>query len=518
MINKSDLPKFNPDIYTKITLNDLVVFSIHYLHNKNAEVTPEDIISACFMLFPKRFSLKKHPHWPDSAMVSRHWGVCRSKGYIAANDPGFKLTAKGVRLAEKVAKALGMEAPKRAAKPARKAHPVRLEEKTTIPPAVKKLQHPRAKARVVTPTPKARTVQREKTTSSASAKKTRSPRSKMPAVEKAKEEKPVQKEKSTPPAPIKETHPAHSKKALAAKKEKIIIIEPKEKADLQPTVGKVQPTWLKRRSVTREQKAQPVVNPPAPIKKAYLVRSKKVAPAKREKVVVEQKEKAPPPARIKRAHPIRAKKVPSAKKEKTVEIAQKEKVILQPAARKLRPKVRSGTQAKTTQPAPKKTILPRPVSQPVEPAPTRPAKLMKTVRPIWTEKIKPPEPVVRPVAEKVQATQPGKTIRPPQSNVTPEAKIRAGKFVRAMETSDAYIHYKKNGKSSKISEFDFRSLLLCTMESSPETLARNMQQFKGYASIHNRQDLLAFLNFCEDKLSYLLVPQITRLAKPTRKQ
>jgi hypothetical protein len=45
------------------------------------------------------------------------------------------------------------------------------------------------------------------------------------------------------------------------------------------------------------------------------------------------------------------------------------------------------------------------------------------------------------------------------------------------------------------------------MESSPETLARNVELFKGYAGIHNRQDLITFLTFCKDKLSYLFAPQ-----------
>ena len=97
--------------------------------------------------------------------------------------------------------------------------------------------------------------------------------------------------------------------------------------------------------------------------------------------------------------------------------------------------------------------------------------------------------------------------------VSQEAKERAGKFTRMMERSDAYIHYKKNGNKSNISEFDFRSLLLCTMESSAETLARNVNLFKGYAGIHHRQDLILFLTFCEDKFSYLLKPQNKLLKK-----
>lgn len=98
-------------------------------------------------------------------------------------------------------------------------------------------------------------------------------------------------------------------------------------------------------------------------------------------------------------------------------------------------------------------------------------------------------------------------------HVSKEEKAKAGKFVHSMERSDAYIQYKKNGNNSKIGEFDFRSLLLCTMETSRETLIKNMNLFKGYAGIHNRQDLIVFLSFCEDKFSYLLKPQ----NKPVRK-
>jgi hypothetical protein len=204
MAHKGDLPKFDPAIYSKIALTDLLVYSIYYLYNQGSEITSEDIISACFLLFPKRFSLRKYPHWPDSAVVSRRWSDCRSKGYIVGSTvKGFKLTAKGFRFAQKVGKALG---------------------------------------------------------------------------------------------------------------------------------GK------------------------------------------------------------------------------------------------------------------------------------------------------------RPVAHRIPT----------------EVKTRAGRFVRSIETSDAFIHYKKNGRNSRISEFEFRSMLLCTMESSSETLKRNLDQFKEYVSIYNRRDLSSFLDLCEDRFSHLL--------------
>jgi hypothetical protein len=135
-----------------------------------------------------------------------------------------------------------------------------------------------------------------------------------------------------------------------------------------------------------------------------------------------------------------------------------------------------------------------PISKPIQPVKT-PSQVKGT---------KPAKPVIiQPVnVEKVQAEP-----------VSREAKERAGKYTRMMERSDAYLHYKRDGSKSNISEFDFRSLLLCTMESSAETLARNVNLFKGYAGIHHRQDLIMFLVFCEEKFFHLLNQQNQHLRK-----
>ncbi len=218
MLNLTNPPQFDPELYTKIALNDLVVYSMHFLHTQGIAITSEDIISACFTLFPKRFSLVKYPYWPDSAVVSRRWSECRRKGYLTGSVAnGFKLTAKGFKFAEKVQKTLG---------------------------------------------------------------------------------------------------------------------------------------GLRRNSMH------------------------------------------------------------------------------------------------------------------------------------------------------VAAT---------------EVKTRAGKFVGAMQSSDAFRDYKKHGRHAKFNEFEFRSMLLCTLESTHETLKRNLDQFREYADIYTRQDLLTFLNFCEDKFSYLLNPPKKRAAQKMRK-
>jgi hypothetical protein len=209
-----------------------VIYSIYYLHKQGSEITSEDIISACFVLFPKRFSLQKYPQWPDSGMVSRRWSDCKSKGYLRGSaTKGFQITAKGIKRAAKVEKSLG---------------------------------------------------------------------------------KPL--------------------------------------------------------------------NP---------------------------------------------------------------------------------------------TGVPKPKSP-------------KTAVPVQT--------------------------------VHPELKAHAKKYVRSIEMSDAYKHYKKN---LPLNEFDFRSLLLCTMESPPATLARNLNQFKEYVNIHKRKDLLSFLEFCEEKFSFLLgsINNLTaKLAKNAKKK
>ena len=309
MLDKSNLPEFDPDVYRKIALNDLVVYSIHHFQRDGVEITTEDIISGCFLLFPKRFSMRNYPHWPDSAVVSRRWNECRVKGYIAGSAAeGFKVTARGIKFAERVAKKLGVSKPVQATQ----AHALNKVNKTRVKPLNK-----------------------------ADA---------------------IQPKRAHPSIQTSRITKAHALRS--------------HKSHTPVSVGKLRPT-----------KTSPI--------KSVIMR--------------------PPVLAVKEGHKLTDK------------------------------------------------AHPVPVSVPKE----------------------------------IQA--------------------RAGKFVYMMERSDAYIHYKKNGKNSRISEFDFRSMLLCTMESSRETLAKNLKLFKEYAGIHDRQDLLIFLNHCGKRFSYLLVSPQRKLKKPIRK-
>jgi hypothetical protein len=112
------------------------------------------------------------------------------------------------------------------------------------------------------------------------------------------------------------------------------------------------------------------------------------------------------------------------------------------------------------------------------------------------------------VKKKVEAPSKQLAVKAEAIPVSKEEKVKAGKVIKLVERSDAYHLYKKNGKHARISEFDFRNMLFTTMESSSDTLTRNVETFKRYASIHNRNDLITFLNFCEDNFASLLKKKV----------
>lgn len=119
-----------------------------------------------------------------------------------------------------------------------------------------------------------------------------------------------------------------------------------------------------------------------------------------------------------------------------------------------------------------------------------------------------PTPVKKKVEVKKQVETNKEALKPvkvePVVQISKEEKEKAGKVIKIIERSDAYRSYTKNGKQAKISEFDFRNMLFATMESSSDTLTRNVALFKKYANIHSRNDLMTFLSFCEENFAKLL--------------
>ncbi|MBI5030689.1 MAG: hypothetical protein HZB51_09190 [Chloroflexi bacterium] len=112
MLTGNSIPKFDPQIYTKIALNELVTYSVYFLSQSNEEVSTENIVAACFLMFPQRFALRGYAQWPDSTVVEKRWLDCRNRGLIEGSTArGFSLTPKGLELAEKVGKTLSGKRP-----------------------------------------------------------------------------------------------------------------------------------------------------------------------------------------------------------------------------------------------------------------------------------------------------------------------------------------------------------------------------------------------------------------------
>jgi len=95
-------------LYSDISLDELVTYSIFVLLEEKTEATFENIVAKCFELFPEKFSLVGYPQWPDSTRVNKSWLRCRTDfKYIKGSvKNGFTLTSTGLEIVEKVQKKL----------------------------------------------------------------------------------------------------------------------------------------------------------------------------------------------------------------------------------------------------------------------------------------------------------------------------------------------------------------------------------------------------------------------------
>ena len=111
-------PQTSETEYEHISYDDLVTYTVYRLTASNgSQTTFEDIVAEAFRLFPKRFSLRGYPEWPDAAVVNKSWLRSRTdKKYIAGSvKDGFKLTQRGLQVAQGVEQRLG-KAPTKAAR------------------------------------------------------------------------------------------------------------------------------------------------------------------------------------------------------------------------------------------------------------------------------------------------------------------------------------------------------------------------------------------------------------------
>jgi len=106
-LTHDNLPAFDPELYRDISLNELVMYAVYVIAETENEINAEEIVAACYLMFPSRFHLRGYPQWPDSTVVNKRWLDCRDRGYITGSTAhGFSITLKGLELAERTANVL----------------------------------------------------------------------------------------------------------------------------------------------------------------------------------------------------------------------------------------------------------------------------------------------------------------------------------------------------------------------------------------------------------------------------
>lgn len=289
------------------------------------------------------------------------------------------------------------------------------------------------------------------------------------------EKKEEEKREAAPSTPVvkKVKKQAPQKKATQKKFDK--------KAPAKKPTVKATP----KKAVTSKKKAQPKATAkktvkPAPKPKATVVK-KPVKPA----VKVEKKKSQPV------VKPDIKKSVPKVVEKKEEASKKPVKPAVKPEVKKVEPKVEKVTEKK--------------VEKQKKEAKTQPKQLTMELAPVAAWK-KAEAPASKPKVKNEALPVKGEVLAPVV--VSKEEKDKAAKVVKQIERSDAYQLYRRNGKRAQIGEFDFRNMLFATMESSAETLKRNVDLFKRYAGIHFRTDLIAFLEFCEESFSALLISKV----------
>jgi len=100
-----ELQMLTENKYSDIGMNELIVYTAYKLCDDNRSITREELVLGAFKLFPKKFGLRGHEDWPDSAVIDKRWVDCRHLEYISGNNKsGFTLLPKGhelVKITEK---------------------------------------------------------------------------------------------------------------------------------------------------------------------------------------------------------------------------------------------------------------------------------------------------------------------------------------------------------------------------------------------------------------------------------
>jgi len=94
-----DISQYPESAYAAIDLNRLASFTVHWLQQQRIPTTFENIVVACFRMFPAKFALEGYSEYPDAARINRALLQLRPKYRNWARgsvQKGFVLTESGL--------------------------------------------------------------------------------------------------------------------------------------------------------------------------------------------------------------------------------------------------------------------------------------------------------------------------------------------------------------------------------------------------------------------------------------
>lgn len=96
------------DLYRKIAINDLILFSVYSVSEKKENCSFERLMEECFGSFPKSFAFPGFSKWPDSRKLDRTLRSLRGKKLIKGSPQTvFSLTKTGKERARITAERFG---------------------------------------------------------------------------------------------------------------------------------------------------------------------------------------------------------------------------------------------------------------------------------------------------------------------------------------------------------------------------------------------------------------------------
>lgn len=99
----------------------------------------------------------------------------------------------------------------------------------------------------------------------------------------------------------------------------------------------------------------------------------------------------------------------------------------------------------------------------------------------------------------------GKSInKKTRSRGRKDERNRASRFLKHIKQSDAYNNFKSQNDVSDITEYQFRSLLMCPMETPPNKLRQNLVELKEQIMIIGNDEIIEFLNKCSRQFIQIL--------------